>query len=1664
MAGAGCLLAFAARGDAGTPVAFPGALGFGANATGATTLDANGNHTGGNVYHVTNLNDSGSGSFRDAVSVAGRVVVFDVGGFINLASAVSVQKNITIAGQTAPGGGIGITGAEVSFANRSNIACRFIRVYPGSASASSDDCLSFYRANNIIVDHASLGFAKWNNIDAVGDSDGASTNITVQNSIIADPIGQQFAAHTEMVGGYFSWFNNLFVNGHNRQPLAKDNTIFINNVEYNYEAGYTTHTSTPFKHDIVNNYFICGPASGSGGNTWFQIDDNQSMYYTGNLEDNNKNSVLDGFATAPYPGYQGTGTVLTAPWSPITTALLPTVLTAANAVVYDPSVAGCLPHDQIESLVISQLKTLGNGTTGTGVGAAGPGSGLYTTQTQTGLSNNGFGVIASGTPPIDSDQDGMPDDWETARGLNPANAADGKATAASGYTNLEDYLNWLALPHAFVGKNSAVDIDLSQYAAGFPATATYTLSAVTGGTATQSGQGGSLVHFVPTANSGPAIVGFTFAVSNGTYTMTTSCGVLVSANAAAKSLLWVGDSSANTWDTATANWTDENAGGAAAYGGGDRVEFDDTGSHSPAVNVASVLSPGSIEVSTDNQNYTFSGYGWLSGATALVKDGAGTLTIAPTILSVSGTMASGSATLTVPSTANMTVGMGVTANSGVPSGTSLAAINGATSVTLSKAATATQTISVNFVPTNNYSGPTTFNAGTIVLGSGGTLGTGVMNLYGTLTNNAPSGNTVGLSNSIVVGAGSTGTINMGARFALGGSVTGGGTLDLNVQTTFSRDDLTGAFAAFAGTVNFLGSGGVRLFLNGGSFDGFTASTVNLGSGVSLLPQTSSTGNTINVGELDGAGSLYGGTTAASATWVVGGLNTSSTFSGAILDNATYKAAFIKTGTGTLTLTGASNFTGPATVSGGTLATLGTFGGLLSVSGGTLSLGTPATPTGTLTAGGGLTLAGGTVAYGLSNSPTGSNDKITVSAGTLTLSGTDTLQVNMTNGVLGSGYYALIDGASTMAVSNLTLNLVTTPTLPGGSRQTLALQRAASGAANGYVGLKVTGDVAALTWTGANGGIWDLSTTQSWSSSAASNPNLFYNFDTANFDDSATNGTVTLSGTVQPNAINVTANSTNDTFTGNGAIGGSASLVKSGSGKLTISNSSANTFTGGTTLNAGTLSVSNANSGLGTGPVAVNGGTLDLQAVTLPNAFVFTGSSAITTSSGNSQIVGSTANTMTSSGSAALDLSGVKGILSINGDMSGFTGTIAFGTGSGMLRLNANSSGASDVNTGSAAATFDLGSANATLSNRNGGVTVNLGAVQSTSSTTTLQGRQSGGGGYTDTTAVAFSGGGGTGAAATATAKYGVVTGVTITNGGSGYTSAPTVTLTGGTGTGATATATVSGGVVTGVTVTSGGTGARTATNLVVGALNADAVFAGKIYNSPGTTGSGDFLGLNIYKLGTGTWTLSGASNFIGDVIVQQGKLTVSGALANDGDFEAQSGTTLSLATPGSITTSTVMIDQGAAFTGCGTINGDVVNQGTASINCSTLTVNGAIENDGMMSITNGAALVSSGVFVNNGLLDMISGSATLPAGIQNNGTVLDSTSVKVQQMAKSGTTFSVSVQTYTGHNFILQRASSLTPPVTWQNVQTQSGTGAVLSFSDTNATGSQSFYRFQISP
>ena len=343
--------------------AFSGAVGFGAIATGGNS---------GSTVHVTNLADSGTGSFRDAVSQSNRNIVFDVAGYIVLESAVSLSSSITINGQTAPGGGVGLMGAEISASGKSNIIIRNLRMRQGTMDPDTGkSAFNMGDATNVILDHCSFAYGQFDSIDAVG-----AVNITVSNSIIAFPIGQQFGAHVET--GPSTFYGNLWVSAHNRQPLSKDDTQYVNNVIYNYQAAYTSaNTGGSFSHDIINNYFIAGPSTTSAGDDYYQMDDNQSVYATDNFLDSNKDGALNGAAANSV----GSAVVLSKPWA--STSLGLATNSAASAVTSVLANAGATPRDEVDTFAVKTVSSYG--TSGT----------IYKSQADTGLSNGGYGTLTS---------------------------------------------------------------------------------------------------------------------------------------------------------------------------------------------------------------------------------------------------------------------------------------------------------------------------------------------------------------------------------------------------------------------------------------------------------------------------------------------------------------------------------------------------------------------------------------------------------------------------------------------------------------------------------------------------------------------------------------------------------------------------------------------------------------------------------------------------------------------------------------------------------------------------------------------------------------------------------------------------------------------------------------------------------------------------------------------------------------------------------------------------------------------------------------------------------------------------------------------------------------------------------------------------------------------
>ncbi len=404
-------IALSTRASAALP-AFPGAEGFGANATGGR---------GGSVYVVTNLNDSGPGSFRDAVSQPNRYVVFAVGGVIKIMSRIAVRNNITIAGQTAPGEGITIYGNGISFSNASNTICRYIRFRQGINGDGGTDAVGIASGDSMIFDHVSASWGR----DETFSVSGTPSNITLQDCIVGQGLLAHSAGGLMQTDGGVSVFRTLYTDNWMRNPKVKGVHEFTNNIVYNWGGGggYILGDSAGQSYaNISNNYFIAGPNSPAQAFTRGNL--NFHVFADNNFHDANRNGVLDGTLVPPadYTTVDFVGTRF--PYPAVTTLLTP-----EQAYAHVVAHAGASLHrDSVDAFMISELTSLGT------VGA----------QIADESAIGGVGAIAGGIAPTDTDGDGMPDWWESAAATNPAVADHNGDLNGDGYTNLENYLNALA--------------------------------------------------------------------------------------------------------------------------------------------------------------------------------------------------------------------------------------------------------------------------------------------------------------------------------------------------------------------------------------------------------------------------------------------------------------------------------------------------------------------------------------------------------------------------------------------------------------------------------------------------------------------------------------------------------------------------------------------------------------------------------------------------------------------------------------------------------------------------------------------------------------------------------------------------------------------------------------------------------------------------------------------------------------------------------------------------------------------------------------------------------------------------------------------------------------------------------------------------------------------
>jgi hypothetical protein len=440
--------------------AFPGAEGHGMSTIGGR---------GGRVIKVTNLNDSGEGSLRAAVEAEGsRIVVFDLSGTIELKRRLIIRNGyITIAGQTAPGDGICIKNYRFGLSACEEAIVRYMRFRMGDEAQNQDDALGGQKNRKVIIDHCSVS---WSTDECA--SFYANENFTMQWCLIGESLRNSVhKAGKHGYGGVWggkraSFHHNLLAHHDSRNPrlgeyassyALSDLVDIRNNVIYNW-GGNSCYGGEGMNVNMVNNYYKPGPATRNKERiaairnrleAWDALYNIWGTFYIyGNVLTASERATNDNWTYGVYNQFdprwreisdaERQGLRLE---SPLETGIITThsaeqayqtVLQFAGASLKRDSVDQRIVHD-----VISGTATCmdgGNGST----------NGFIDTQAAVG----GWPELKSLPAPHDTDDDGMPDEWEIANGLNPNDPRDGNGDLnRDGYTNIEDYLNSLTLQY-----------------------------------------------------------------------------------------------------------------------------------------------------------------------------------------------------------------------------------------------------------------------------------------------------------------------------------------------------------------------------------------------------------------------------------------------------------------------------------------------------------------------------------------------------------------------------------------------------------------------------------------------------------------------------------------------------------------------------------------------------------------------------------------------------------------------------------------------------------------------------------------------------------------------------------------------------------------------------------------------------------------------------------------------------------------------------------------------------------------------------------------------------------------------------------------------------------------------------------------------------------------
>lgn len=412
-------------------LAFPGAEGAGRHALGGR---------GGAVLKVTSLAASGPGSLRAAVETKGpRTILFDVAGTIFLDSDLVVREpRVTLAGQSAPGGGIAIAGATLVI-RADDVVVRHLRARRGDRSPGEGDAIWIAGGRRIILDHVSASWSVDETLSASARYDGEEGgffDLTVQWSIIAESLRKSHHAKGEhgygsLVrggrGARISFHHNLWANHAARMPRPGNYAgpeldpegpamEFRSNLFYNWgggAAGYNADEATMIRYSFIDNDYVAGPDT-KGAAVFKEGNRLARAWFAGNR----MNGKIPADPWSLVQGVLPEGYRLSSPVEVAPVAADPTALASERILAS----AGAWPRDAADARVVAGVRARSGR--------------IIDSQEEVG----GWPTLTPGKTEPDGDGDGMPDAWERARGFDPA-AADGNADRdGDGLTNLEQWL------------------------------------------------------------------------------------------------------------------------------------------------------------------------------------------------------------------------------------------------------------------------------------------------------------------------------------------------------------------------------------------------------------------------------------------------------------------------------------------------------------------------------------------------------------------------------------------------------------------------------------------------------------------------------------------------------------------------------------------------------------------------------------------------------------------------------------------------------------------------------------------------------------------------------------------------------------------------------------------------------------------------------------------------------------------------------------------------------------------------------------------------------------------------------------------------------------------------------------------------------------------------